>query len=59
MAEQVEADHAVAALGERLGQRAVHPAREQQARQQHHDALAGAVLVVDEPVALEVEVGWV
>ena len=56
MAEQVEAEHAVPALGERLGQRAVHLAREQQARQEHHHARPAAVFVVDQPVAVEVEV---
>ena len=56
MAEQVEAQHAVAALGERLGQRAVHRAREEQPGEQQDDPLAVAVVVVDEPVALELEV---
>ncbi len=56
MAEQVQADDAVAALGERLGQRAVHLPREQQAREEDDDALPLAVVVVDEPVPLEFEV---
>ena len=51
MAEQVEADHAVAAQRERLGHRCLHPAREQQPVQEHDDPGALAVLVVDEPVA--------
>ena len=38
VAEQVERQHAVAALGERAGERVVHVAAEQQAVQQHDDA---------------------
>ena len=56
VAEQVEAQHPVAALGERLGERPVHLAREQQAGQQDHDAVAASVLVVDQPVSLELEI---
>jgi hypothetical protein len=53
--EQVEAQHAVAALLELLGERAVHLAREQETRQENDDLVALAVLVVDQPVAFELE----
>ena len=53
--EQVEAYDAVAVRGERLRQRAVHLAREQEAGQQHHQVIARAVLVVHQAVPLEVE----
>ena len=53
MAEQVQAEHAVPALGERLRERPVDPPREEQRRQQQHRPVAAPVLVVDEPVAVE------
>jgi hypothetical protein len=55
VAEQVQAEHPVAALGQRLGERPMHAPREQQARQQGHHSVARSVLVVDEPVAIELE----
>ena len=51
VAEQVEGDHVQALGGQRAGQRLLHPARHQLAVQQHHPAVAGAVLGVLEPVA--------
>jgi hypothetical protein len=36
-----------------LGERLVHFSREQEARQQDHDLVALAVLVVDEPLPFE------
>jgi hypothetical protein len=56
VAEQVETDHPVPALRERLRQRAVHLAGEEQPRQQQHDAPAAAVLVVDQPMSVELAV---
>ena len=51
MAEQVEGDHVQPLGGQRPGQRLVHPARHQLAVEQHHPAVAGAVLGVLQPVA--------
>ena len=55
VAEQVERDDAVAALGERARERDVHPLVEQQPVQQHRHPRAVAVLAVGEraPVVLE------
>jgi hypothetical protein len=54
--EEIEAHDAVAAVGKRLRERLVHLPREQQSGQQHDDPLAVAVVVVDEPVSLQLEV---
>ena len=51
VAEQVEGHHVQALRGQRPGQRLLHPARHQQAVQQHDPLVAGAVLGVLEPVA--------
>ena len=56
VAEQVEADDPMPALGERLRQGAVHLAGKEQPGQEHHEAPAAAVLVVDQPVSVELEV---
>ena len=56
VAEQVEAQHPEAAVRKRFRQWRVHLAREQKARQQHHDAVAVPVLVVHEAMALELEI---
>ena len=56
VAEQVEADDPMPALGERLRQGAVHLAGEEQPGQEHHEAPAAAVLVVHQPVSVELEV---
>jgi hypothetical protein len=55
VAEQVETDHPVSARGEGLGHGCLHPPRQQEAVKQDHDARALAVLVVDEPVAIVVQ----
>src|SRR4051794_12504214 len=52
MAERIERDHPVAALGQGASERVVHAARQQQARDQDERPRAGAVVAVDEPVAL-------
>ncbi len=56
MAEQVQAEHAVPAAGQLLGKRAVHSSREEQPGEQQDDPVTAAVFVVDEPVAVELEV---
>jgi hypothetical protein len=53
--EQVERQHAVAALGQRDGERVVHVAAEQQPVQQDDDAPAVAVRAVGEPAAAMAE----
>ena len=55
MPEQVEAEDPVPALGERLGQRSVDAAGEEQRRQEQHDLVARPVLVVDQPVPVVAE----
>ena len=55
VAEQVERDDAVAALGERLRELGVHALVEQQAVHQHGHARALAVGGVGEPVAAQLE----
>ena len=54
VAEQVEGDHVQALGGQRPGQRLLHPARHQQAVQQHDPRVARAVLGVLQPVATAV-----
>ena len=51
VAEQVERQHAMAALGQRPGERVVHVAAEQQAVQQHDDARPLAVGAVGQRAA--------
>ncbi len=51
MAEQVEGDHVQPLGGQRAGQRLVHPARHQLPVEEHHPAVARAVLGELEPVA--------
>jgi hypothetical protein len=46
VAEQVERDHTVAALGERAGQRLVHPLREEQSVEEDDRPFALAELAV-------------
>ena len=57
VAEQVEGDHPVPAVGERGRERLVHAAREQQARHQHQVAAALAVDLVGELLPGVLEAG--
>ena len=55
VAQEIEHVDAASALGERLGQRAVHLAAQQQPREQHQRPRPGSVLVVDQAEALVAE----
>jgi hypothetical protein len=55
VAEHIEADDPVPALGERLGQLPVHEPREKQAGHEHDEPVTAPVPVVDQPVSVEVE----